>query len=109
MKRNMILCAVVAMMYAATPTMLTASTMPNPQSQQQSSEKSDGWIEIGEIEAVFGSTRYKCTLYVRELGKRLVYRVRYSGGYYTVIPHDGQWNARFDVDRRTYFLNVPTW
>lgn len=68
----------------------------------------DEWIFIGEISlhrgtpGTMGYEQLPTKLYVREIAKKLVYRVEYNGKYYA---------PRFDASNKTYSVTIDkiTW
>ncbi|MDE5812158.1 MAG: hypothetical protein K2H61_07665 [Muribaculaceae bacterium] len=116
-----ILFATVLLSVAADDARSFASAAPLASPAEASASENE-WIEIGGVElyreyyvnqegiAKRYSQRLPATLYVIYLGERMLYRVYYSGNYYSVIPASRYgYNASVVIDKKNYYLDVPQW
>lgn len=74
------------------------------------STEEDGWILIGEVTLsnyYQSSETIKANLYVREIGKKLIYRVEYQGNYYATRWHDNSKSYHVTINDKTYRCDVP--
>lgn len=70
----------------------------------------DDWILIGEVTLsnYNNSTEtIKANLYVREIAKKLIYRVEYQGSYYATRWHDYSQTFHVTINEKTYRCDVP--
>lgn len=114
-----ILFATVLLSVATDDVRSFASTAPLASPAEVTASEND-WIEIGNVELYreyYYKNEYKryserlpATLYVIYLGERMLYRVNYSGNYYSVIPASRYGcNASVVIDKKNYYLDVPQW
>ena len=71
----------------------------------------DGWILIGEVTLsnhYQSSEAIKANLYVKEIGKNLIYRVEYHGNYYATRWHDNSKSYHVTINDKTYRCDAPT-
>ncbi len=73
-------------------------------------EVNDDWILLGEV-TLFnyytGGEPIIAKLYVREIAKKLIYRVEYQGEFYATRWHDGSKTYHVTINSKTYRCDVP--
>lgn len=74
------------------------------------SEANDDWILLGEITLSnhnLSSDKIIAKLHVRELAKKLIYRVEYQGKLYATIWHEDSKTYHVTINGKTYRCDVP--
>lgn len=73
-------------------------------------EVNDEWILLGEVTLSNYYTGYEpitAKLYVREIAKKLIYRVEYQGEFYATRWHDVSKTHHVTINGKTYRCDVP--
>lgn len=74
------------------------------------SEPNDDWILLGEVTLsnyYLGYEPIIAKLYVREIAKKLIYRVEYRGEFYATRWHDDSKSYHVTINGKTYRCDVP--
>lgn len=73
-------------------------------------EVNDDWILLGEVTLSNYYSGYEpiiAKLYVREIAKKLIYRVEYQGEYYATRWHEDSKTYHVTINGKTYRCDVP--
>lgn len=73
-------------------------------------EVNDDWILLGEVTLSNYYSGYEpiiAKLYVREIAKKLIYRVEYQGEFYATRWHDDSKTYHVTINGKTYRCDVP--
>ncbi len=74
------------------------------------SEVNDDWILLGEVTLSNYYSGYEpiiAKLYVREIARKLIYRVEYQGDFYATSWHDDSKTYHVTINSKTYRCDVP--
>ena len=74
------------------------------------SKVNDDWIFLGEVTLSNYSSGYEpiiAKLYVREIARKLIYRVEHQGVFYATIWHDNSKTYHVTINSKTYICDVP--